>query len=257
MTDKRERVAKIMSRAGLCSRREAETWIADGRVKLDGIVLTEPGTKVDVMTSAISLDDLPIPMRDRLRLWLYHKPRGLISTNRDPEGRPTIFDDLPPDMPRVISVGRLDMNTEGLVLLTNDGDLARTLEHPSTGWIRRYRVRAFGEVKLHRLKQLSKGVVVRGITYRPIQVEIEHRQGDNTWLNVSCCEGKNLEVKRVLSYCGVKVNRLIRISFGPFHLSNLKKSGVFEVDEQTVLRQLKGLDLQSLKQVFEPERRMN
>lgn len=236
-TDAPERIAKRMARAGLCSRREAETWIAAGRVNLNGKTLTTPAITV-TSTDKIEVDGKELSARERTRLWLYHKPDGVLTTNKDPEGRPTLFERLPKDMPRVMSVGRLDMNTEGLMLLTNDGGLARVLELPSTGWLRRYRVRAFGKTDQAKLDELKEGIAVDGILYGSIEALIEREQGSNIWLTVSIREGKNREVKRVLGAIGLEVNRLIRISYGPFQLGELEKGGVREIRGRTLRDQL-------------------
>lgn len=219
---KGDRIAKVMARAGLCSRREAERWIDDGRVRVNGEKLTSPAYDV-ARRDRIEVDGQPLPTREPVRLWRYHKPKGLVTTHRDPQGRKTVFETLPPSLPRVISVGRLDYNTEGLLLLTNDGDLARYLELPSTGWTRRYRVRAHGRVTQDHLDQLKDGLMVDGVTYGPIEAVLDVRQGSNQWLTVGLREGKNREVRRVLGALGLEVNRLIRVSYGPFQLLDLKR----------------------------------
>ncbi len=232
-----DRIAKVLARAGLCSRREAEEWIAAGRVSLNGKVLDTPAMTVGP-NDRISVDGRPIPVKERTRLWLFHKPRGLVTTTHDPEGRPTVFSVLPEDMPRVVSVGRLDINTEGLLLLTNDGGLARVLELPSTGWLRRYRVRAFGAVEQAALDELRLGVSVDGIDYGGIEADIDRVQGANTWLVVGLREGKNREVKRVLGDLGLDVNRLIRVSFGPFQLADLAEGEIREIRGRVLRDQL-------------------
>jgi len=232
--DKPERIAKRLARAGLCSRREAERWIAEGRVAVDGAVLTSPAFTV-TSRNAIVVDGQPLPGAAPARLWRYHKPAGLITTHRDPQGRPTIFDALPPTLPRVVSVGRLDLNSEGLMLLTNDGALARKLELPETGWLRRYRVRVHGTVDVKSLQGLSTGVTVDGIKYGPIEAALERTQGSNAWLSLSLREGKNREVRRVMEHLGFQVTRLIRTAYGPFQLGGLKKGATDEV-LRTVLR---------------------
>lgn len=233
----KERIAKAMARVGLCSRREAEDWIAAGRVSVNGTVLTTPAVTVGPADRVV-VDGVPMPMRERTRLWLYHKPRGLITTTADPEGRDTVFDHLPPDLPRVVTVGRLDINTEGLLLLTNDGGLARVLELPATGWLRRYRVRAYGQIDEATLAKLRDGLVVDGIEYGPIEAEIERQQGGNVWLVIGLREGKNREIKRVLGSLGLAVNRLIRVSFGPFQLAELAEGEVREIRGRVLKDQL-------------------
>ncbi len=235
--DKGERIAKVMARAGLCSRRDAEAWILDGRVKVDGKVLESPAFCI-TSKSRIVVDGKPLPSAEPTRLWLYNKPRGLVTTHRDEMGRRTIFESLPPDMPRVISVGRLDLNSEGLLLLTNDGELARHLELPSTGWIRRYRVRVNGKIDPNDLLPLKKGITVEGIHYGPITATLERQQGDNAWLAVSLQEGKNRELRRVFEHLGWPVSRLIRISFGPFQLGTLEQGQVKAVQNKVMKEQL-------------------
>ncbi len=223
-----ERIAKVIARAGLCSRRDAERLIGEGRVKLNGKVLTSAATNV-TRADTVLVDNLPLPEKEETRLWRYHKPSGLVVSNRDPQGRPTVFEKLRQQLPRVLSIGRLDINTEGLLLLTNDGELARFLELPATGWIRRYRVRAYGHVDEAALKKLEKGVEVEGVRYGPIEAKTERKQGDNTWLTIAIREGKNREVKRICEHLGLQVNRLIRTAFGPFQLGELPRGGIEEV----------------------------
>src|SRR5262245_32818195 len=224
-----ERIAKVMARAGLASRREAETWIEAGRVSVNGTVITSPALKVSP-SDHISVDGMPLRAHERTRLFLYHKPRGLVTTHSDPQGRDTIFGALPERLPRVISVGRLDINTEGLLLLTNDGGLARVLELPATGWLRHYRVRALGRVRQETLDKLRHGVSVDGIRYGSIEATLDREQGANIWLTVGIREGKNREVRKVLENIGLKVNRLIRVAFGPFDLGELEDGAVKEVE---------------------------
>src|SRR5829696_9097383 len=217
-----ERIAKVIARAGLASRREAEAWIAAGRVSVNGAKITSPALNVSA-SDKIAVDGKPLPGAERTRLFLYHKPRGLVTTTSDPQGRPTIFGGLPKDLPRLISIGRLDLSTEGLLLLTNDGGLARALELPATGWLRRYRVRAHGKVTQAQLDTLRRGVEVDGVRYGAIEAMLDREQGANVWLTFAMREGKNREVKNVLGHLGLDVNRLIRVSFGPFQLGDLKE----------------------------------
>lgn len=226
-----------MARAGLCSRREAEAWIAAGRVSVNGAAIASPALNVTAKDK-IAVDGKPLPGRERTRLFLYHKPRGLVTTHADPEKRPTIFEQLPKTMPRVISVGRLDLNTEGLLLLTNDGGLARVLELPTTGWLRRYRVRAHGAILQPALDALRKGVTVDGVRYGAIEATLDRMQGANVWLTFAIREGKNREVRNVLEHLGLQVNRLIRISFGPFQLGDLAEGAVEEVRTRHLREQL-------------------
>lgn len=232
-----ERIAKVMARAGLCSRREAESWIAEGRVAVNGAAISSPALNVTA-SDRISVDGKPLPQRERTRLFLYHKPRGLVTTHADPERRPTIFEKLPKGLPRLISIGRLDLNTEGLLLLTNDGGLARVLELPETGWLRRYRVRANGKVTQPQLDTLRKGVTVNGIRYGAIEATLDREQGANVWLTFAIREGKNREVRNVLEHLGLKVNRLIRVSYGPFQLGDLPGGAVEEIRTRHLREQL-------------------
>lgn len=232
-------MAKVLARAGVCSRRDAERLIAEGRVKLNGKVLDTPAVKVGP-DDALTVDGRPVRAAEPARLWRYHKPAGLVTTHRDPAGRATVFQHLPPGLPRVISVGRLDLNSEGLLLLTNDGALARRLELPATGLARRYRARAFGKVSQAELDQLKDGISVAGVHYGPIAAHLERGQsGANAWIQVSLSEGKNREVRRVLEALGLKVNRLIRTSYGPFELGMLEPGAVEEVP-QKAMKQLLG-----------------
>jgi 23S rRNA pseudouridine2605 synthase len=234
------RIAKVMARAGLCSRRDAESWIEAGRVYLNGKVLTTPAINVGPQDQ-VSVDGQALAPRERTRLFLFHKPRGLVTTDKDPEGRQTIFDYLHqnwPDGPRVISIGRLDINTEGLLLLTNDGGLARVLELPSTGWMRRYRVRANGKTDQSILDRLRDGLTVDGVDYAGIDATLDRVQGDNVWMRLGLREGKNREIKRVLEHIGLYVNRLIRISYGPFQLGELAEGKVEEVRTRVLRDQL-------------------
>jgi 23S rRNA pseudouridine2605 synthase len=232
-----ERIAKRLARAGLCSRREAERWIAEGRVSVDGAVLTTPAVLVTA-ASRIAVDGKPVGAAEPTRLWRYHKPRGLVTTNRDPQGRPTIFAALPKALPRVISIGRLDLNSEGLLLLTNDGALARHLELPSTAWVRRYRVRVHGRVDVKRLAALAEGVTIAGIAYGAVEAELERQQGSNAWLTFGLREGKNREVRRICEHLDLVVTRLIRTSYGPFQLGGLAPGMVEEVPAKALREQV-------------------
>jgi 23S rRNA pseudouridine2605 synthase len=232
-----ERIAKVMARAGLCSRREAEAWIAAGRVAVNGQTIASPALNVSPR-DAIVVDGKPLPQRERTRLFRYHKPRGLLTTSRDPQGRPTFYEKLPAGLPRLVSVGRLDFNSEGLLLLTNDGGLKRALELPQTGWLRRYRVRANGAVTQDQLDKLSGGVTVEGVAYGPVEAKLDRVQGANVWLTVGLREGKNREVRNVLRSLGLHVNRLIRVSYGPFQLAELAPGAVEEVKTRTLQDQL-------------------
>jgi 23S rRNA pseudouridine2605 synthase len=231
-----ERIAKVLARAGLCSRRDAERWIAEGRVAVNGRTLSSPAVNV-APGDRIAVDGEPLPARERTRLWLYHKPKGLVTTARDPEGRRTVFEALPPDLPRVVAVGRLDINTEGLLLLTNDGGLKRILELPATGWLRRYRVRVHGTVTQEALDTL-RGVAIDGILYGAVEGTVDKVQGSNAWLTLGLREGKNREVKRLLAHLGLEVSRLIRISYGPFQIGDLKPGEVREIRGRVLRDQL-------------------
>ena len=230
-----DRLAKVMARSGLCSRRDAEEWIKAGRVTVNGRKVISPAFNVSA-TDKITVDGAPLAERQGTRVWLYHKPRGLVVTEKDPEGRQTIFESLEEKgLPRVLSVGRLDINTEGLLLLTNDGGLKRVLELPATGWLRKYRVRAHGTITQAQLDGLKSGIEIEGIKYGPIEATLERDQGANVWLELALREGKNREVKNVLGALGLEVNRLIRISFGPFQLGDLPV-GAVEVVKARVLK---------------------
>ena len=234
---KPERISKILARVGVASRRDIERMIMEGRVRLNGVVLETPVVNV-TLEDRIEVDGEPIRGIERTRLWLYHKPAGLVTTNSDPEGRPTVFENLPEDLPRVLSIGRLDINTEGLLLLTNDGGLSRVLELPTTGWLRRYRVRAHGEVDQAALDKLKEGIAVDGVLYGAIDATLDRQQGHNVWITVGLREGKNREVKNVLGALGLEVNRLIRISYGPFQLGDLPEGQVVEVRGRMLRDQL-------------------
>ncbi len=236
-TPKGERVAKVLARAGLCSRRDAERWIASGRVAVDGKTLTTPAVTV-TEKNVVSVDGAPIPAAPPPRLWRYHKPPGLVTSHRDPQGRPTVFERVAGTLPRVVSVGRLDLNSEGLLLLTNDGGLARRLERPENGWSRRYRVRVHGAVDENKLKRLEKGVTVSGVKYGAIRARLDKQTGANAWLTVSLEEGRNREIRKVMEHLGLAVNRLIRIAFGPFQLGSLRRGQTSEVTGKVVREQL-------------------
>lgn len=236
-TPRGDRIAKYLARAGVSSRRDAERLLTEGKVRLNNVVVTHPATFVtdgDLVTIEGKLVQEP----ERTRLWRYHKPDGLVTTHRDPEGRPTVFDKLRHQLPRVISVGRLDLTSEGLLLLTNDGALARTLELPTTGWIRRYRVRVHGQVDPAALAGLARGVTIDGVRYAPIEAGLDAKKGENAWLTVSLREGRNREIRRVMAHLGLPVTRLIRIAYGPFQLGTLPRGGIEEVPTRVLREQL-------------------
>lgn len=235
--DPGERLPRLIARAGLCSRREAERWITGGRVRIDNKVVTGPAVLVPP-GARVTVDGKPLPEAEPVRLWRYHKPVGLITSHRDPDGRATVFDHLPGALPRVISVGRLDLNSEGLLLLTNDGALARRLEHPETGWLRRYRVRVHGRPDPNRLEALMGGITVEGVRYGPIEARLERQQGANAWLVVTLQEGKNREIRRVMEHLGHPVSRLIRVAYGPFQLGHLAAGKVEEIPGKVLREQL-------------------
>jgi 23S rRNA pseudouridine2605 synthase len=232
-----ERIAKVIARAGLASRRDAEGWIAAGRVAVNGAVIASPALNVTV-ADHVAVDGVALRRRERTRLYLYNKPRGLMTTHSDPQGRPTIFRALPKNLPRLISVGRLDLSTEGVLLLTNDGGLARVLELPATAWLRRYRVRAHGRVTQDALNRLRGGTTIDGVRYGPIEATLDRGQGSNVWLTFAIREGKNREVRKILDSLGMKVNRLIRVSFGPFQLGELAEGAVKEIESQALRSEL-------------------
>ena len=232
-----ERVAKVIARAGLCSRREAERLIAEGRVAVDGVILESPAVTVGP-GNRVTVNGRALPAPEPRRLFRYHKPSGLVTTARDPQGRPTVFGALPDDLPRLMPVGRLDLTSEGLLLLTNDGGLKRRLELPATGWTRRYRVRVFGRVEPERLAALAKGIRIAGLDYGPIAARLDSQQGANAWLTMSLTEGKNREIRRVCEHLGLKVNRLIRVAYGPFQLGKLPAGAVAEVPPKVLAEQL-------------------
>ena len=230
-----ERLAKFMARSGVCSRRQAEEYILQKRVTVNGEIVESPAFNV-TGDEKILFDGEKLPEIQQTRLWLYHKPTGLVTTHKDEKERPTVFDNLPAGMPRVISVGRLDLNSEGLLLLTNNGELSRKLELPSNGWLRRYKVRVHGAVDDKKLKALLKGTVIDGVEYGPVKAEIESTQGSNSWLLVTLSEGKNREIRKVMKSIGLDVARLIRLSYGPFQLGSLKKGEAREVPAKVLKR---------------------
>ncbi|HXQ52047.1 MAG TPA: pseudouridine synthase [Stellaceae bacterium] len=232
-----ERIAKLIARAGLCSRRDAERMIAAGRVAIGGKVLASPAVNAS-LDDDIRVDGKPLPAPERARLWRYHKRAGLVTTHSDERGRDTVFAHLPEDLPRVVSVGRLDLNSEGLLLLTNDGGLAREMELPSRGWIRRYKLRVHGTPDPAVLARLERGITIDGVAYGPIRAALERQQGSNAWLTVSLAEGKNREVRRVFEHLDLPVTRLIRIAYGPFQLGLLKRGEVAEVPRHVIDEQL-------------------
>ncbi len=231
------RIAKFIARSGVCSRRTAEELILQKRITVNGDIVDNPAMNVDG-SEKILVDGEKLPQIQDTRLWLYYKPVGLVTSHKDEKNRATVFENLPEGLPRVISVGRLDLNSEGLLLLTNNGELSRKLELPSNGWVRRYKVRVFGVVNPDKLKQLQKGVIVDGIEYGSVKAEIESKQGANTWLMVALTEGKNREIRKIMKYLGLEVSRLIRLSYGPFQLGNLKRGEVKEVSQKVLKEQL-------------------
>ena len=236
-TPKGDRIAKVLARAGIASRRESERMIEAGRVTVNGKKIDSPALNV-TPSDKITVDGKEVGEPDPPRLWLYHKPAGLVTTNRDEKGRDTVFDALPDDMPRVMSVGRLDLNSEGLLLLTNDGEIKRRLELPSTGWLRRYRVRVKGRPTDEMFEPLRKGATIEGERFQPLTVTLDRQQGANAWLTVALREGKNREIRRAMEHVGLDVNRLIRVSYGPFQLGQLKAGEVEELKQRVVRDQL-------------------
>ena len=232
-----ERIAKWLAHAGVASRRDAEKLLAEGKVRLNNATVTHPATFV-TEGDLVTVDGALVEAAGKARLWRYHKPPGLVTTHKDPQARPTVFERLPPGLPRVVSVGRLDLSSEGLLLLTNDGALARQLELPATGWLRRYRVRVHGEVSEPALKNLARGLVIDGTRYGPIEAGLDSRKGSNAWLTVSIHEGKNREIRRVMACLGLSTTRLIRIAYGPFQLGNLARGAVAEVPPRVLRDQL-------------------
>lgn len=232
-----ERIAKFMARSGVCSRRAAEELIKQKRVTVNGEIVESPAFNVEG-NEKILLDGEKLPQMETTRLWIYYKPEGLVTSHKDEKDRPTVFQNLPAGMPRVISVGRLDLNSEGLLLLTNNGELSRKLELPSNGWARRYKVRVHGFIDEKKLASLANGIVVDGIKYGSVKVEIETVKGTNAWLSVILTEGKNREIRKVMKAIGLDVNRLIRLSYGPFQLGSLREGEVKEVPQKVLKEQL-------------------
>jgi 23S rRNA pseudouridine2605 synthase len=236
-----DRIAKFLARAGVASRRDSEKLIAEGRVKLNNVTVTHPATFV-TERDLVQVNGAPVALQGadrRERLWRYHKPLGLVTTHKDPQGRPTVFEKLPEGLPRVVSVGRLDLNSEGLLLLTNDGGLARRLELPDNGWLRRYRVRVFGAVDPAALARLAQGLTIDGEKYGPIEAGLDSRKGDNAWLTIALREGRNREVRKVMAFLGLQVGRLIRVAYGPFQLGALPRGAVDEVPGKVLREQVK------------------
>ena len=234
-----ERIAKFIARSGVCSRREAEELIKQQRVSVNGVVVETPAFNVEG-TEKIKIDGEKLPETEKTRVWIYHKPAGLVTSHKDEKGRQTVFDNLPAGMPRVISVGRLDLNSEGLLILTNSGELSRKLELPSNGWSRRYKVKVQGQVDKATLEGLEKGCEIDGVVYGAIKVVVDSEQGTNAWLTVTLQEGKNREIRKVMKSLGLEVARLIRVSYGPFQLGSLKKGEVREVPQKVLKEQLGG-----------------
>ena len=232
-----ERIAKKLSRAGVCSRREAERWIADGRIKVNNVILSTPATNVSEKDK-ILVDNIPLPKPSLSKIWRFHKPKGCLVTENDPKGRKTIFQILPKSLPRVISVGRLDYDSEGLLLLTNDGAISRKLELPSTGWLRKYKVRVHGIVDKSALLKIKDGIKLDNFKTGPIEASLEIQKGTNAWILIGIREGKNREVRRIMDHLGYPVNRLIRLSYGPFQLGNLKSGEVLEINKNVIKNQL-------------------
>ncbi|WP_238364944.1 pseudouridine synthase [Mesobacterium pallidum] len=235
-----DRIAKVIARAGHASRREAERLIETGRVTVNGKIIDSPALNVTV-ADKITVNGKPLAEAEEPRLWLFHKPRGQVTTAKDEEGRPTIYDSLPEDLPRVMPVGRLDMSSEGLLLLTNDGGIKRKLELPSTGWLRKYRVRVNGRPEDSALEPLRRGVTIEGEAFQPMNVSLDRQQGANAWLTVGIREGRNREIRRAMAHVGLVVNRLIRVSYGPFQLGTLAPGAVEEV-RRKILRDQLGLE---------------
>lgn len=232
-----ERLAKYMARCGLCSRRKAEELILQQRITVNGEIVTSPAFNVDG-TEKILFDGEKMPQKENTRLWLYYKPAGLVTTHKDEKERETVFKNLPEGLPRVISVGRLDLNSEGLLLLTNNGELSRELELPQNAWSRRYRVRVHGNVNIQKLESLKNGVTIDGVSYGSVMASIDSQNGTNAWLTITLNEGKNREIRKLMKFIGLDVARLIRVSYGPFQLGSLKKGEVREVPQKVLKEQL-------------------
>ena len=232
-----ERIAKFIARSGVCSRRAAEELVLQKRVTINGETVESPAFNVEG-TEKILLDGEKLPTIETTRLWIYYKSVGLVTTHKDNQNRPTVFESLPPGMPRVISVGRLDLNSEGLLLLTNNGELSRKLELPENGWSRRYKVKVHGFLDKKKLASLADGVTVEGVNYGPVKAEIESEQGTNSWLTITLSEGKNREIRKLMKSIGLDVARLIRLSYGPFQLGSLKKGEVKEIPGKVLKEQL-------------------
>ena len=227
------RIAKFIADCGYCSRREAEALILEGAVKVNGQVIETPATFIT--DQSVKINNKLINRQQETKLYILHKPKGFLTSTKDPENRPLVFDLIPKTLPRLISIGRLDFNTEGLLLMTNNGDLARYIEHPNTAWIRKYRARVFGKVNPEQLKKLENGIKIDGIYYKSIKVDVESQNGANSWLKISLSEGKNREIRKVMEHFGLQVNRLIRTSYGPFNLGNLPVQAIKEV-KKSILR---------------------
>ncbi|MDR1694132.1 MAG: rRNA pseudouridine synthase [Lactobacillaceae bacterium] len=232
-----ERIAKFIARSGVCSRRKAEELILQQRVTVNGETVISPAFNIEG-NEVVKIDGEKLAQAEQTRVWLYYKPVGLVTTHKDDKGRPTVFENLPENMPRVISVGRLDLNSEGLLILTNNGDLSRKLELPENGWSRRYKVKVHGKIVKSKIEELEKGVTIEGIKYAPAKIETDVEKGSNSWFTITLKEGKNREVRNLMKYAGLDVARLIRISYGPFQLGNMKKGEVREVNNKTLKEQL-------------------
>jgi len=234
-----QRLAKFIARTGVCSRRQAEEYILQERVTVNGQMIATPAFNVSG-DETILLDGEKLPQIEQTKLFLYHKPVGLITTHKDEKGRVTVFDSLPKDLPRLISVGRLDLNSEGLLLLTNNGELARELELPKNAWSRRYRVRVHGKVDEAKLHGLEEGVMIDGVSYGKVSISVDQKNGTNAWLTVCLNEGKNREIRKLMKFAGLEVARLIRVSYGPFQLGNLKKGEIRQIPQKVLKEQLGG-----------------